>query len=535
MRKAIFCLVTMSFLAICFVLWPGVVTAGPDDVVKAALEYDPTTLNILEMKTGIDLPVILSMHNSLLGTDPETGNRTFERSLTKSARVMENGKDIRIIMSKGFTFHTGDPVTAHDIKWTYAQCVNPDNANLMGGPLEEIEEIEVIDDYNLIFRFYEPYAAWMELLWIGISSKNYYEKVGKEKFRQHPVGSGPFRFVEREVGASVTLEAYKGYTWIDKVKYYDKKSKKTISKKVEQKVDFNTLKFLIVQDEITRIAMLETGELDLINHILPHNLKRLKQKKHIKIKRESRVPSLYALSYKPDNYPIFKDNNFSRAFYHAINRQEIIDNLFLGEGYPLYLFAAKSELGYDPKIVFEFNPDKARKLIQQSSYKPGTPITLSYTSAVPNSQLIVAIIQKYMKDVGVNIKLQQLEAGVQATYSRNRDPKEGHMTLYAWAGGRDPSTRLILTLPSDSIYNNWRTRKNKELIDTLTFAQARETNKKKRLAILSRIHKLLRQEPGGGTILFGLNEIYAMNDRIDYNWLPKSAFLFNTARIKVLK
>ncbi len=36
---------------------------------------------------------------------------------------------------------------------------------------------------------------------------------------------------------------------------------------------------------------------------------------------------------------------------------------------------------------------------------------------------------KYMKDVGVTIKLQKLEAGTQATYSRNRDPREGHMTL----------------------------------------------------------------------------------------------------------
>ena len=222
------------------------------------------------------------------------------------------------------------------------------------------------------------------------------------------------------------------------------------------------------------------------------------------------------------------------AFSYAINRLEIVDKIFLGEGYPLYMFASKSELGYDPKIKYEFNPDKARKLIQQSSYKPGTPIILSYTSAVPNSQLVAATIQDYMKNVGVTMKLQQLEAGTQATYSRTRDPREGHLTLYAWAGGRDPSTRLILTLPSTSIYNAWKTRKKQKEIDELTFAQARETDKKKRLAILSRIHQLLREEPAG-PVLFGLNEIYAMTDRIDYDWLPMEAFLFNLQRIKVLK
>jgi ABC-type transport system substrate-binding protein len=139
-----------------------------------------------------------------------------------------------------------------------------------------------------------------------------------------------------------------------------------------------------------------------------------------------------------------------------------------------------------------------------------------------------------MKNVGVTIKVQQLEAGTQATYARNRDPREGHLTIYTWAGGRDPSTRLILTLPSDSIYNAWRTRKKQKEIDELTFAQARETDKKKRLAMLKKIHQTLREEPAGA-ILFGLNEIYAMSDRIDYNWLPMEAFLFNLQRIKILK
>lgn len=534
MEKKAFIAVLASVWIVCFVLFPSGVSAGPEDEVRVALEYDPTTLNILEMKTGIDLPAILHMYESLQTTDPDTGERMFENSLTESATVLKNGKDIQIKMSKGHTFHTGDPVTANDVKWTYEQCMNPENANLMAGPISEIEEIEVIDDSNFILRFYDPYAAWRELFWIGICSKNYYDKVGKETFRKHPVGSGPFRFVKRNIGSDITLEADKNYTWNERVKYKDKKTGKMRIKWVPTKVDFKTLKFMIVGDEITRISLLETGELDLICHILPHNVRRLSENKHIKIKRDSTAASLYALSSKPDNYPIFKEPNFALAFNYGINRQEIVDKIFLGEGYPLYMFASRSELGYDPSITYKFDPDKARKLVQQSSYKPGTPIILSYTSAVPNSQLVAATIQDYMKNVGVTLKLQQLEAGTQATYSRNKDPREGHLTLYAWAGGRDPSTRLILTLPSTSIYNAWKTRKKQKELDELTFAQARETNKEKRLAILKKIHQILREEPGG-PVLFGLNEIYAMTDRIDYKWLPMEAFLFNLQRIKVLK
>ena len=514
-RLSIFCL--LSFFVI---FAPLNALAGPNDTVKVGLYYDPATLNILEFKIGIDLPAVLHMHQALQSTDAFTGERTFENSLTESAQIMENGKDIRFKLRKGNFFHTGDPVTAHDIKFTYDQCVNPSNANIMAGPLDEIEEIEVIDDHNMIFRFYEPYAAWRELLWIGITSKKYYDKVGKKKFRKHPVGSGPFRFVDRKIGESVTLEANERFRWVEKG--------------VTQKVDFKTLKFITVPDPITRIAMLETGELDLISDILPHNAKRLERNKNIKVKRATTAPSLYALSSKPDNYPIFKERDFALAFSYAINRQEIVDKIFLGEGYPMYIFASRSELGYDPSIKYEFDPERARKLVKQSSYKPGTPIILTYTSAVPNASLVAVAVQKYMKNVGVTIKLQQLEAGVQATYSRKRDPKEGHLTLYSWAGGRDPSTRLILTIPSTSIYCAWATRPSKDLLNKLVIDQARELDPKKRLALLNKIHGTLREEPGG-PILFGLNQIYAMTNRIEYTWLPKEAFLFYLNRIKIVK
>jgi peptide/nickel transport system substrate-binding protein len=508
--------------------------AGPKDVVKVGLHWDPTTMNMLQIKTGIDLPPVLHMHQSLQSTNAYTGERTFENSLSELVEVMPNGKDIKFILRKGNVFHTGDPVTAHDVKWTYEQCANPSNANLMAAPLDEIEDIEIIDDYTFIFRFYEPYAAWRELLWIGICSKKYYEKVGKEKFAKHPVGSGPFRFVERTIGESITLKAVPEFSWQERVPYEDPDTKEQKTKLVERKVDFGTLKFLTVPDDVTRMAMLETGELDLISDILPHNVRRLKRNKHIKIKRATTAPSLFAIAGRADNYPILKDADFSLSFTYAINRQEIVDKIFLGEGYPMYMFASKSELGYDPSVVYEFDPDRARQLVQKSSYKPGTPIILTYTSAIPNAALVAATIQNYMKDVGVTIKLQQLEAGLQATYARNRDPREGHLTMYAWAGGRDPSTRLLLTLPSNSIYNSWKTRKNQKLIDKLSYAQARETDQEKRLAILTKIHEVLREEPSGA-ILFGLNQIYAMQDRIDYTWLPMEAYLFYLQRITITK
>ncbi len=517
MNDRIAFLTIKGFAFFCLVFWSGFGFAEINDTtVKVGLMYDPFTINMLEIKTGVDLPAVLHMHQALQATDPITGERTLKKEspLAESMTVMENGKDIIFKLKAGQRFHNGDPVTAYDIQFTYEECVNPQNANLMSGPLDEIEEIEVIDDHNLIFHFYEPYAAWRELLWIGITSQKYFEKVGRNKFRSHPIGSGPFRFVERKIGEYLLLEAMENHNGFSP--------------------DFKRLKFMIVPDEVARIAMLQTGELDLISDILPHNVPNLKRHKHIIVKTESRVPSLFALSGKPDNYPIFKQPNFGQAISRAINRQEIVDRVFLGEGYPMYMFASRTELGYDPDYKVEFDPEEAKRLLKKTTYKPGTPIILTYTSAVPNSALVATIVQRYLKNIGINLTLQNLEAGVQATYSREKNPKEGHMTLYAWAGGRDPSTRLLLTVPSDSIYCAYTTRPNQEEVNAMTYAQARETNPVKRKEILRRLHQILREQTTG-SILFGLNMIYAMNERIDYNWLPGESFLFYLHRIKIVK
>ncbi len=494
--------------------------AGPGDTVKVGLRYDLSTVNTFELRNGNDIAVVSLMHQPLLAPHPVTGDRIG--ILAKSFEILENGKKIRVILYQGARFHTGDPVTAHDVKFTYEACANPANAHMLAGPLDEIEEIEVVDDHTLIFHFYESYAPWEELMWLGIASKKYYEKVGPEKFRSHPVGSGALRFKERKIGEYVSLEAVEGYPLYEVEGY------------PFEKINFQTIKFITVPDDVTRLAMLETGELDLVSEVLPHQLKRLKKNKRIHIKKSDQVPSLFGLACLPKTDPVMGDRYLGLAIRHGINSQEIVDKIFLGEGYPLYRFASKAELGYDPDIVFDFNPEKARAFLKKSSYKPGTPLTLTYTSLVPNAPLIAALTQKYLKEIGITIKLQQLEEGTAITYTRNRDKRLGHIRLYGWPGSRDPNNRMLLTLLSTAPYASNTDRPRKNEVDQLILAQAREMDKTKREAMIKEIYAITEYD-SIGTILFGLNMIYAMNERIDYTWTPKEAYFPNLHTIKLVK
>jgi len=519
MKKLLF---SIAVIFCMFLLSTSAPAAGGNDTVKVGVAYDSSTVNMLEMKLGYDLPVILCMHETLIAPDLETGELTM--GLAKSMEVMPNKKDIKITLRKGPVFHTGDPLTAHDVKWTYEQCINPENANVMAGTLDEIEPIEILDDYSFIFHLWEPYAAWKELMWIGICSKKYYDKVGRETFRRKPVGSGIFRFVERRMGESVTLEVvpnHHGYRLLKEAYGIDPPN-------------FRYLKFVTVPDAVTRLSMLETGELDLVTAVLPHQLKRLERNPHIIIKKTGRVPSLFGVSVRPFTHPIMKDKKLKRAMNHAINRQEIIDKIFLGEGYPLYMYASKSEPGDDPEVSYAFDPEKARELVKQSTYVPGTPLPFTYTNETPNCSLVAQAVQKYLGDVGITVKLQQLEAGTAATYSRNKDKRAGPLVLFSWGGGRDPSTRLLLTISSKGGYCSYPDRPNREEMDKWCMAQARETDETKRRAILKKIHDCMIDDPGS-IILFGLNMIYAMRDRIEYSWTPNDLYAFNLYTIKIVK
>ncbi len=522
MKKDYFCRI-LAFLIVLAIGIPAAMSyAAPKDTVRVGISYDPSTVNMLEMKTGIDIPVILTMHEGLMATDRITGKRI--PGLAESIQVMPNPKDIKIKIRKGARFHTGEPVTAADVKWTYQQCMNPQNTNMMAGPLDDIESIDVLDDHTLVFHFYEPYAAWQELMWIGICSKKYYDSVGPEKFRKNPVGSGVFKFVERKVGESVTLAVDQNY--------WDVKGLKQTYK--ADLPNFKYLQFVTVPDDQSRLAMLETGELDIVGEILPHQLKSLQKNKRVRIKRIDNVPSLFGIAHKTFADPIMKDKNFGHAIMHAINRQEIVDKIFLGEGYPLYMYASKTELGYDPKIKFEFNPQKAKEYLKKSSYKPGYPIVLTYTNIIPNAPLVAASIQQYLQNIGITVKLRQLEGGTAATYNRNRDPQIGGLLLYSWAGGRDPSLRLLLSTKSTSPYAAYPDRPRKEEMNALIDAQARELDVKKRAGMLKKIHEIIL-EYTSNTSLYGLNMIYATSDRVEYNWTPQEAFIFNLQFVKVLK
>ncbi len=187
---------------------------------------------------GIITPfmVLYALHDALV--KPMPGN-PMAPSLAESWSASPDGLVYEFVLRKGVRFHTGDPVTAEDVKFSLERYRGTAASSFR----ERIAAVEVIDPQRVRVRFKQPWPDFMTFYgtpatgagWIV--PKKYVEKVGDDGFKKAPVGAGPYRFVSFTPGVELVLEAYEQY-W-----------RKTPSVK--------RLVFKAVPDESTRLAMLK--------------------------------------------------------------------------------------------------------------------------------------------------------------------------------------------------------------------------------------------------------------------------------------
>ena len=482
--------------------------AATEGKVSIALTHDLTSLNPFKARLGQDSNVYMAMFQPLFTWDTQKG--TSVPCLASSYKFAQNHTDITVTLRKDAKFHNGSPVTAADVRFSWQQFIDPQNANAYARVFKSIKDIEVVDENTCILRLAKVNADWKGLFHrMFIGSKAHYDSVGPDGFTKNPIGSGPFRFSSRMIGERIILEAVQDHYMYPP--------------------GFKTLNFLIVPDEITRMAMLEKGEVDLIYSIPSQQVDRLKRNKKIQVKTAI-VPSYYGLSFHSLNFDFVGDKNFRLAINYGINRQQIVDKILLGMAHPLYIFGTQSEITYDPSFKYPYDPDKAKALIKKSSYKPDTTITLTYHSLIPNAAQVGEAVQGYMNDLGVSVELRQMEVGAYLSLARKKSKDLGAMSTTAWFGSQDPDVRLRMGVKSNGVYTQVPGRKD---LDQLVDEQHVTIDEEKRYEIVNKIYQIMYEDPPY-VPLFGTPMIYATTARIEYTWVNKVNRLFNLWEIKIL-
>jgi peptide/nickel transport system substrate-binding protein len=223
--------------------------APPEGTLTVAVATFGNERWLPHLYVGAEDIVLKPLWENLLSRDAK-GN--LIPMLADRWQVLDGGKTWRFHLRKGVRFHGGGgEVTAEDVKFTFNSIVREGSANSMSAEFRLIKSMEVEDPYTIAIRLEKPYVALGNRVTHGlfgstayIHSKKYIETVGEDGAERHPVGTGPWKFVEHVRGDRIVYEAVENH-W-------------------RATPHFKRLVFVKVPEAATRMAMLRAGSVDVI-------------------------------------------------------------------------------------------------------------------------------------------------------------------------------------------------------------------------------------------------------------------------------
>lgn len=265
---------------------------------------------------------------------------------------------VQFELHKNLFFQNGEPCDARAVKFSLERYLDPGWKSPSYHTVESIKRVDVIDDHRFkIVTKYPDGILLRRLAQFGyIVPPSYIRMVGDEGFEAHPIGTGPFKFVRWTKGKELVFEKNQQY-WGKGLPHIDR----------------IVFKFASARK---RAEMLIKGRLDLITNFEPIDLDRIRRKGLKVIKEPSFTIMSINFNLIKENTP-FRDERVRRALNYAVDVDELIRKVRLGNGMRRATLGMPGEFGYNPYIKpYPHDPDKARELLAEAGLGEGFNATL---------------------------------------------------------------------------------------------------------------------------------------------------------------
>ncbi|MCE7082147.1 ABC transporter substrate-binding protein [Streptomyces sp. ST2-7A] len=361
----------------------GEAAQNSGDLIRASWgepqnELEPANTNEVQGGKVLDMAF-----RGLKRYNPETAEA--EDAVAESIET-DDQQTFTITLNEDWTFHDGTPVTANSFvdAWNYG--ANIENAQIGSyffefiqgyddvHPTDEGAEptadtmsgLEVIDDHTFTVTLDEPFSLWPETL--GYSAyaplpEAFFED--REAWLRQPIGNGPYRIDTYDPGQGMTLLPFEEYAGDDGA-------------------DNDGVQLVVYTDNSTAYTDLQAGNLDVIDDIPAAQLRNAEQD------LDGRYINEPAGIIQTVSFPLYDEAwegeeaaAIRRGLSMAINREEITERIFQGTRTPATDFTSPvlgEAGGYDEELcgeVCEYDPERARELIEEAGGLPGGTVTLS--------------------------------------------------------------------------------------------------------------------------------------------------------------
>lgn len=375
---------------------------APTKVIRIGLTGAITSLDPANHRSRLSENVIRNMFDALYTVTPSG------KMVAEIAEGVEQVGDTvwEFKIRKGITFHNGDPLTAEDVAFSYNRVVvegamegqTSPRKTLMGS----LQSVEVVDPFTVRFHLGAPESEMRVLTsttLMEVMPKDYFERVGVEAFVEHPIGSGPFQFVEGNYSERIVVDRFENYFG----------GAPDLEQGTPGLAPANRVIFEIVPDPASRLAGLRAGDLDIIQGVLPDQIPVIESDPNVVLKTGPGTNPYY-LAFNVKQAP-FDNPEVRRALAYAIDYDLLVESVFGGLADPLRGLPTmwNSEVTYPEQPAFEYNPERAVALLAEAGLAPGD-IDLTIDTVGTNA-LVAEAVAQMLGEIGINTQTRTWESG----------------------------------------------------------------------------------------------------------------------------
>ena len=471
-------------------------TPASGGILTLAVTFDPDTLDAPNITSPGVEQIAMMIYDRLVELKPDL---KVGPGLAESWTASPDATVWTFKLRKGAQFHDGTPVDAEAVKFNLDRLLDANKQVKRRAYFAKLKSSRIVDSSTIELTTDGPFAPFP--VPHGHHGRQHRQPQGSQGAGRRPGpqtgGLGPFIFQEWKSGDRVTLKRnpkwWGGAPKLDGIVYRT------------------------VPEASTRMVLLETGEVDIAQHLPPSEMKRLNSSATLALLK---APSLdlrdirFCMLDKR-----FADLRVRQAMNYAVNVPEIIDTVLAGSatysGGPM----PTSILGAISSDRYKYNPTLAKKLLADAGYANGFKATIWGAKGTASSlDEMLQALQAQWKAVGIEVTLDLREvAAFQALATQGPETAEssGKQLLSLGISARypDPDAQLYAQYHSSQWSPKGVNRgfyKNPK-VDELLDQGARETDATKRTAIYKEVQEILLDDlPGvllyNNDLIFGIRK-----------------------------
>jgi peptide/nickel transport system substrate-binding protein len=430
----------------------------------------------------------------------------YSGELASDIKRSDDGTTYTFTLRDGIKFHDGRTFSSTDVKYTLDLLFSSNfakSASFYEGTGTDkhsyIKSVEVPDARTVVVTLIKPWVGLLSnLVPIPIIPKDSYQSQ-----IDHPLGTGPFRFIHYDNAQQVCdVEAFP--------EYWEGASK------------LQTVRVRVISDMNALQAELQSGRVDIApmpTSLSPDAVKRLEQDPNLQVKA-FQGSNVFLLTINTASPPL--DNAKVReAIAYAIDRESLIKNLLLGLGKIAHSIIPEESWAYSPGKTYSYDPATAKRILDEAGFPDpdgdgpkmrfAKPVVYKLSGSSLAGRQYAGVIQNYLKEVGIPVEIQTPE---QNTLFDELKRGNFQISYSQWVGGnQDPIfyKDLFATseIPTQERPSRNRSRFSNKELDALLDEAVNTFDREKAKDIYRRIQDIVSRELPVFPLWYGSNVVIA--------------------------